>query len=476
MNYKDFEKSIRNKLSDYESEVNTDKLIAGIFNPSKETKHRPYWIGYAGVGLFIIFLGVFGSLKFKSGSIDSNDVTLNHPFSSIKMSQDNEDYDKTYMDGNASDENANIPTGSQVNGFDSKIKESSSSLQPNTVYTKDENQPGGVAEISRKGRIQTETVEHQIVSLNKTSNNLHADRASSIPSTRENSLSAGNVADVSGDYGRTTVMKLMPSLSSSVISPAEKSLSGFLPDVKCPTFKQRKRYSFAIVPEVGIFYPLASMEGDVSKNEVLRIRRSNELSLEGLQGALYGKLFQVNGPWYFKAGLNYNRITRRLTFEDSYIKRDTTIGIISITESENHDTITVIKGPIITETTINKYERRHYYHHMLSVPVLIGYQKKFDGFVLGLEAGININLLTDQTGYVLINPNEFGLIHDAALYKRKMGLSYLAGIQMGIPFYNNILALAIRANINPNNFTLTDVNFSEKYQMLGAHLMYEIRF
>jgi len=36
--------------------------------------------------------------------------------------------------------------------------------------------------------------------------------------------------------------------------------------------------------------------------------------------------------------------------------------------------------------------------------------------------------------------------------------------------------LAIRANINPNNFALDNLPFNEKYQMLGVHLMYEIRF
>ena len=165
-----------------------------------------------------------------------------------------------------------------------------------------------------------------------------------------------------------------------------------------------------------------------------------------------------------------------MIYEDHYTKIDTTIGIISITESENHDTITVIKGPIYTETNVHKYEKRHYYHHMLSLPILVGFQTNFNSLIVGLEAGVSINLFADQTGYIMISPDKFGLINDAALYRRRLGVSYIAGMNIGVPLYNNILSLSIRANINPNNFTSSSVPFKERYQMLGAHLMYEIRF
>jgi len=175
--------------------------------------------------------------------------------------------------------------------------------------------------------------------------------------------------------------------------------------------------------------------------------------------------------------LNYGRITRQMTFNDSYIQRDTTIGIIAITESQNHDTLTIIKGPIVTETTISKYEKRHYFHHMMSLPIVLGAQYNLNGIILGVEAGVNLNLISEQTGYVMVSPNQFGLVKDANLYRKRTGLSYLAGVQVGVPLFDkNILALAIRANINPNNFALDNLPFNEKYQMLGVHLMYEIRF
>ena len=122
-----------------------------------------------------------------------------------------------------------------------------------------------------------------------------------------------------------------------------------LPGVKCPSFKTKKPIRFSLIPEIGYFYPLTTFGSrNPVTSEVLDIRKQNETTLEGIQAALYGKVGWKAIPWYFKTGLNYGRITRRMDLDLSFVRKDTTIGIISITESQNGDTLTVIRGPIIT--------------------------------------------------------------------------------------------------------------------------------
>jgi len=462
MNYKEFEANIKKKLSQHESKVDEDALIKALFNPQEKARRLfPLWGYFAGSFLILTAIALIWTFSGNVNALDdSNNMQSNNKQQEVR-SQAEPDENDVYSNSQEANSNHSNLNDNLAQG--PKLNKNNAVSDINTFMASGNSQSVLNSSFSSTSSKRAQKNSYSAVENRK---NSVSDKNEDFPYNVDMVLIK--------DYHSADLAKLP--LMNSFITVDQNSKVSFLPDVKCPTFKQRKVYSFSIVPEVGIFYPLASMDGDDSQNEVLRIRKNNEVSLEGIQAALYGKLYQVNGPLYFKSGLNYSRITRRMIYEDHYTKIDTTIGIISITESENHDTITVIKGPIYTETNVQKYEKRHYYHHMLSVPILVGFQTNFNSLIVGLEAGVNINLFADQTGYIMIAPDKFGLINDAALYKRRLGISYIAGMSLGIPLNNNILALSIRANINPNNFASSSVPFKERYQMLGAHLMYEIRF
>lgn len=469
MNYKEFEKNVKYKLSEHEAQVDTDALVTAIFEKQKKAKRVPVWWGYGGT--LIVAALITTLFFFYPGMEDASqpNVAVGNP--AITPKHPSLSYDEIYdriPEGDDNNEAAPVMrTKLKVTPNAAELK-----IRPDKVnfHNKNISKIGGVSRVAGQGS----SIRATDVNNARTTPNdefIENQKLFTIDNQSKDLASGSKVLKGVTDICFLTSREV--GLNSPVMTAIDLG-----PGVKCPTFKPKKKIGLALIPEVGVFYPLANFKNEAGpESQPFAMRENKERSLEGLQAALYGKLYLSNSPWYFKTGVNYGRITRQMTYNDTYIQRDTTIGIIAITESQNHDTLTIIKGPIVTETTISKYEKRHYYHHLLSIPVVIGFQKKFDWIYFGIEAGVNINLISDQTGYVMVTPNQFGLVRDANLYRKRTGLSYLASIQIGVPMYNdNILALAVRANINPNNFALDNVPFNEKYQMLGVHLMYEIRF
>ncbi len=470
MNYKEFEKSVKEKLSEHEAQIDTNALVSAIFEKQGKVKRFPAWWGYGGA---LAVLSVVSFLIFYySGRPDSSLKDMAVKTQATAPDRSDLSYDEVY--DRTPEGTIRKEAGSVVDNKETVMANAAKSdIQPGVVsFSHDKNIYSNI-KVRRDSR-QVSTIKASGVDDSKL-----PDTNEFITRQKSNTIGLQSTAVASDNKVVKGVagIDFLNSKTTGLNSVFNASIN-LGPSVKCPTFRPKRRVGFALIPEVGVFYPLANFKNEAGpESQPFAMRENKERSLEGLQAALYGKLYLSNSPWYFKTGVNYGRITRQMTYNDTYIQRDTTIGIIAITESQNHDTLTIIKGPIVTETTISKYEKRHYYHHLLSIPVVIGFQKKFDWIHFGIEAGVNINLISDQTGYVMVTPNQFGLVRDANLYRKRTGLSYLASIQVGVPLYNdNILALAVRANINPNNFALDNVPFNEKYQMLGVHLMYEIRF
>lgn len=467
MNYKELENNIRQQLGSHEVKMDTDQLVAALFNKKKK-KPFPMWL----LALAFAILATAGFMIIK-----------NQIYKSDYLPQNPANYEKTPKNVNASINNynsektvaANEISKTEIlkNSNDAEIN-NSSELISNSVGSKKLNN-NSYSQKRNIGNNNYGAVKNSGPNYSSGENAFLTNENLNIPENNSTFISKSNTQLKLTDY---KYLKIIPSKNALLVSDDVAELSNKYPGVKCPSFKRKKSLSFSLIPEVGVFYPMTTFENNSNPNsEVLDIRKQNETTLEGLQAAIYGKISMKSKPWYLKGGLNYGRITRKMTFDGSYIKRDTTIGIISITESQTGDTLTVVKGPIITETKITRKEVRHYFHHLWSVPLVVGYQKRFEKFEIGGEAGVNINVRSNQSGYVMTAPDQFGYVKDAGLYRQKVGISYLAQVHVGLPVNeHNVFALALRANLNPNNFANAGTSLSEKYQIIGAHLMYELRF
>ena len=249
--------------------------------------------------------------------------------------------------------------------------------------------------------------------------------------------------------------------------------------VICPSFSNKSKLFLQLVPEIGIFMPIKTLEnvsGESSK--IYTLRDQKEKSLEGLQAALYLKLRKGKSPFYVQAGLAYSRLTEKMKLDYSYTRKDTTQGIISITVSQTGDTITTIYGDIVQERTLSGSKIAHHSFSLLDLPLAIGFEKKLNEWVVGVEAGIMFNISSKAAGHILASDTSFTSINiPSNSFRTSLGLSYFAGLTIGKDF-NNVgrIYLALRGRVLPTAFSGDQNKIKQTYQFAGLNLGYIYTF
>jgi hypothetical protein len=162
----------------------------------------------------------------------------------------------------------------------------------------------------------------------------------------------------------------------------------------------------------------------------------------------------------------------------AYTKRDTTRGIISITQSQSGDTVTVIYGDIIHENKISGRKTSHHHFTLIDVPVSLGFEKSFGSWSAGIEGGIVLNLAMKASGQILASDTSFTAIDQPIeAYKSRLGLSYFGGLfitrsidRVG-KFY-----IALRGRYMPNSFSSEFNRIRQSYHILGLNAGYVYSF
>lgn len=253
------------------------------------------------------------------------------------------------------------------------------------------------------------------------------------------------------------------------------TLYGFKPKrrkVECPTFQNKRKVLFFIQPEIGISSPIKSLEEKIIDNsEVTALRKENEKPLEGLHAALYAGVHLGRSPFYVKTGFAYSRLAERMDLSYNTTQMDTTFGIISVTQSQSGDTLTVIYGNIITERTVSGQKIKHYYHHLYDIPLCVGYQYPLTPrLMLGVEVGLVFNVGLRPKGEILTTPTEFAPVNPV-LYERSLGLGWRAGLDVEYALTGKIsLGLNARFNGFTRSFSNEIATYNQKYLVPGVFL------
>ena len=282
------------------------------------------------------------------------------------------------------------------------------------------------------------------------------------------SVDKGDLSSIEG------VNKIHPflSINSSFSSLKNKKLWGDPTD--CYSFGPRYRFNWLLGVEIGLLKPFKSLSNkNAEPNLVFDVRKEHEKPLEGLQAAIFTKVIREDIPFFMKLGVSYTRITDRLKYKYSYIEHDTIQGIISITKSENGDTLTVIYGDIIRDITIDRNISQHYYFHLIDIPLTLGYRFGFKGFSLEAELGAMFNIRTGTTGNILNAPNTIVPVKDVNLFRTRLGFSYFAGLNIVFPVsHKGEMFASARFRYIPNQFSLSDNPIKQNYSLAGFHIGY----
>ncbi len=514
MKYSDFEKSISSKLGGAQETVNIKELLIGLnldnLNPERKTRPFPLWlmIPLLLIGSFASFLAMDGSNMFNLNQVSDNAVIQTKSESKIATIDNNTEI--TNVNQNTGTTSLNDETKSKVEktiqattintSINSEVKSSENTLtlrknKLNNLQINQDSPSNSSSHSSQNLKKPTSTITdvHESVSSDPSlpgSSNL------SVNSSVE--LSNGNIIDndrsyyesaaktdlnlISRSRSRSRSNLSLPSISkrsiniSSLDADSENLFSRM--KINCPSFNQA-HWRLAMVPEIGVFAPFKTLENKKSDNtQAFEERQRLEKTLEGINLGLYSMLVRDGLPIYLKAGVSYSRISERMDLEYNYTKLDTTIGVISQTVSANGDSITTIMGPIVSEIKLTGKNRQHSYIHIFDLPVSVGYNTYLGGFDVGVEIGVNINLMTRATGNLLTSKSGFTNLSLNELYKKRIGLSYFGGLMIGRNFGSfGDFYLAPRFTYYPTDFS-NDNNFiSQKYVSVGVNIgfVYKIK-
>ncbi len=427
MDYKNFEKNMASKLRNAEVYVDTDALIDAI-HPLENRKRRGIiWFSFASLLImaFIPYYLYFGN---------TNDV---NSFSTVEK-------------------NIEFHTDRPTSTNDFGIIKNDDVIK--------------TALPTEKGKFPIQKLN--ISTVNKSSQNI-----TNIVFNKKSMISNSKIDR--NEKLKINTKILLPSLPYSKINTLEIDKNTVLntknqPTVECPSFNGPK-WIPSIGVHVGAFYPSKQLSNKNTEQSVIyEDRLTHEKSLEGLNGGIFLQVEHFKLPFYLKFGIDYSKLTEQLKLETSIIKMDTTQGIISITESENGDTLTVIRGDIIIEKTITSKSVTHYNIQMIDLPINLGYRFNMKYFNVALEPGVCINLLSKTQGKVLNEIDKVNVISDSNGFNRNLGLSYFGNIALEKPLNFGTLSLNFKYRYIPKDFSTTSI--AQHYRFGGVNLGYRIGF
>ncbi len=478
MNYRNFEKNIKDKLYNAEVDLDINQFILDL--NTKQAKPRNGIFFLAGV---IGFLFIAGSFYFLGMHEGQNNRALVHDFAvNTSLSESN-------VGPSAGENKVNVSNGSVI-----KVAHPETKLDLNenltTVVAKKatynnalNNAKTSESKTSKKdlhaGKLSPTYFENAASEVNPI---INSKQAPAYLSVKEESMNDGkdntSIAITASNSMAQSILLSLPTIAGILKKENIEIFHPYSKDVKCPTFTKKSPYRFSIIPEIGYFMPIKSiLSNTIEPSEVFNLRSKNEQSLEGLQAALYLQMQKNTSPFYLRAGINYAQMTERMKLDYTFVQRDTSIGIISITKSPSGDTITTIYGEIVKETQRQGTKIGHHKFQLFDIPISVGFEKPFNGFNLGVEIGLSFNVSMSSTGKLLETSNTFKNISSNAPYKSNLGLNYFSSIFISKEiFENQSIYAALRARFIPNQFSESGASISEKYSFVGVHLGYKINF
>lgn len=452
MEYNKFERQIANTLRQEEVALDINALIDGIHNNKK--KDRKWMLLWFFV--FGIILIVGGVMYVSSGQLQGESiVNVEENSTSLGTTESNQAVVSSIKSQNEVIPNINKENNPLISLSD--IQTNINSINKSkSLYQKNKSKSTAQSNID----IKTST----------------KDKSTTTAITKE----LANTTDIHKSVSEITRTELgmnpLSNLSANVIFDRPQMVTD---KVVCPTFSSRHKWYFELVPEIGYFMPLKTLENRTGEqNSVFDLRNKNEKTLEGIQAALYLQFRKQKSPFYLKAGLSYARLTEKMQLDYSYTKLDTTRGIISVTVSQTGDTVTTIIGDIVTESRLSGKKVAHHSFALYDIPVAIGYEKKMGQWSLGIEGGVMLNLSMQASGSTLATDTSFVAV-DASpnQYRANVGLSYFGGLTVGRDFQSiGRFYLAARARFIPNTFTNDPQRFRQSYNFVGLHLGYVYTF
>ena len=486
MKYKNFEKQISESFLHDSAAVDTDALIASLGIPvALEPKKRVAWWMLTGLALLsLLVIGLYYFMNVPM-SIQGSDGSL--MMTSAGMNENNNESSPIVAEY---DESTSEKTSNkELNTTEVKANQKKTDAKNTELIVNDN------SEINFAKTIKVEETNKKYVSKKNTAGITEISASENFKSSQyltttilASTTNAGNVVkdevenveeeSIVNNIGFNRVLDpllLIDILESELVSVDD---SPGLQEPECPSFSYRIPWNIALLAEVGVMKPMKDLKNIGSANSAFDLRDRNESSKEAIQIGLHAKVSKGSNPLYVRGGAAYTRIAEQMNEEYDYIELDTMRGLISITTSMTGDTITAIYGDIVSETRYTGRSEKHYFLHLLDIPVAVGYQLPIAGsFYAGAEVGVQFNLRTSGSGLIFRDINDYADLSEVTTKETKVGISYFGGFHFGKHLSKrSSIQLSARFRYYPSRFSAVDPSIEQRYNLAGLHAGYMYRF
>ncbi|MEE9440107.1 MAG: hypothetical protein V3V14_13965 [Saprospiraceae bacterium] len=485
MKYNEFENLVKTKLSEAEEPVQIDALLS-VLNLSPKKKKKNY-------RLLMFLLPLIALVSYGAYAVINTEV--------INFSNQNSDF-KNELAVKSSNSlealpnskssitnrsNITTPVLSNHNENINIEKSNSKSRLPNTENRKQsiiKNKNSVNSVMPQNYRSNTNLLSELIATKKIITPSNYSFKSESKTNLRLNNTIVNNRNTVLENVNSVSLLQVEKQKTAVILESVDLLDSRLIelePDIdegifdkmkiNCPSFSPTP-WRFGLIPEIGIFTPFKTLKNKGQEVSDVFVKRSNnEHSLEGLNVGLYGMMTKDDLPFYLKLGVSYSRISERIKNDFEYSVQDTTVGIVSSTVSSNGDTITHIYGDIISETIYRGVNTRHHYIQLVDLPISVGYVTYIGNFNIGIEGGVQFNVLTNVKGQLLSAADSFTELPTGKMFKNRVGLSYFGSLMIdhSIGKFGDIY-IAPRFTYYKNDFSTSSNPISQEYFTIGVNV------
>lgn len=227
-----------------------------------------------------------------------------------------------------------------------------------------------------------------------------------------------------------------------------------------PVISHPRRLKTLALSEAGIGIPFRNIQHQPSESGLFNSRAENEHPIL-VQSYFAGMGLILDKSWTLTSGVEFQQLVEKF----SYVKDDATHIIIKYDPSSHQPIDTVVTRGKLTEQALNRYS-------LVNIPVYVGYEKRYDRWLLGLEGGVGFNVSLDASGKILKNDQDVISLSDQTdIYNPSIGMSLRIGVK-GLYALNRRTSVYIKSQFQHNTepWTLGSHPNDIRYRFLSCNV------
>lgn len=468
MNRSQFDRNIKNALSNHSSEVDVDGLWADMeadvdaINAGKKKKRRAIW-WFMGLGTFLLGFGL-AYILLQEDKIETTALGEEPIATSIESSpvRETTEIQKT----NTLDLATKPATVLPEENDDFKDKENVLRT-PATKSVKFIKSNEAIKTVQSQPTTSNDEVSELVSNPSENLRETHFSKREDFNSMPALGLSILNVDSenwlLKPQDHRTLIQKLSPTqfIQEDQLEDAEQGMYN-------EPFSNygRDRMRFSIAAQTSISLTDRKLEAPEELRILLGLRETSEKTLETIQMGLRLNLHLKSGL-EFGSGINLTQINERFDYRHSFTTVDSIWGIEAYQITLEGDTVPIygniphIRDTIIRKKYFNKYR-------MIEIPVMVGFRFKAQRTIFGVQAGTFVNLSMTPEGRILTSESQEIDINKEQVFKTNIGLSYYFGVSIEHPFNDNFSAyVSPFMRYFPENFAKSSYGLKQQYALYG---------